>query len=322
METLEHNGATYVKVSVLAKRFNYTTDYIGQLCRQGKVEAKLVGRSWFVRESSLLDHGSDRLKVTRPAEILCKISVHTDTASISSPVSVFPQLSKHSHRHLLSGAHSVPFATDSSLYSSVLDTKYTPDTTASLPKFNYLKPIVQPVPVAEPVVLPQPVSQKISIHTETKRTEKLYFSSLPEVSLQGNLAIHNLDVEDDYVDSVPVVSEAVPFRPPVTRADISKSRSVVAQTVPPRQQLLSPRPLVQQSDAKVLPQHAVRLVHSKSAASRSKIPFFIPLMFLLSCTIAATLLSLSSLVESNGSVLNQSLQFNLAQVMESLSVLR
>jgi len=32
----------------------YTHDYISRLCRTGKVEGKLVGRSWFVVESSLV----------------------------------------------------------------------------------------------------------------------------------------------------------------------------------------------------------------------------------------------------------------------------
>lgn len=34
----------------------YAKDYVGQLCREGRVPARLVGRSWYVLESALHDH--------------------------------------------------------------------------------------------------------------------------------------------------------------------------------------------------------------------------------------------------------------------------
>ena len=208
METLEHNGATYVKVSVLAKRFNYTNDYIGQLCRQGKVEAKLVGRSWFVRESSLLEHGSDRLKNTRPNEILSKINTKSvsDSAELPTRVAIFPQLSKHSHRTLLSNAATktlIPVVSEPAEHLSSVGARYSHDSSASLPKFNYLKPIVSEV--SEQIVIePTTVSgQKIAIHTATKGTKKLYFSSLPEVSLQGNLTVPKTGSESGKMPRMP-----------------------------------------------------------------------------------------------------------------------
>ncbi len=54
------DGVKYVKASVAAKQFRYTSDYIGQLCRAQKIEAKLVGRSWFVSLESLRDHKKNR----------------------------------------------------------------------------------------------------------------------------------------------------------------------------------------------------------------------------------------------------------------------
>ncbi|HEY4504046.1 MAG TPA: hypothetical protein VJJ28_02980, partial [Candidatus Paceibacterota bacterium] len=39
-----------------AKIINYAQDYIGQLCRSEKLDCRMVGRSWFVTEESLLAH--------------------------------------------------------------------------------------------------------------------------------------------------------------------------------------------------------------------------------------------------------------------------
>ena len=34
----------------------YAKDYIGQLCREGRVPARLIGRSWYVLEAAIQDH--------------------------------------------------------------------------------------------------------------------------------------------------------------------------------------------------------------------------------------------------------------------------
>lgn len=48
------------RILISAKRAvsisGYSPDYIGQLCRENKLDCKMVGRSWFVTEDSLLKH--------------------------------------------------------------------------------------------------------------------------------------------------------------------------------------------------------------------------------------------------------------------------
>tara|TARA_B100000745_G_scaffold223426_1_gene149153 strand:+ start:5551 stop:6273 length:723 start_codon:yes stop_codon:yes gene_type:complete len=56
MKTIEIGGILYKKATEVAKDLGYTTDYIGQLCRSGKVEAEFVGRSWYVNPDSLKEH--------------------------------------------------------------------------------------------------------------------------------------------------------------------------------------------------------------------------------------------------------------------------
>ena len=46
----------YISSKRAAKITGYAKDYIGQLCREGRVPARLVGRSWYVLESAIQDH--------------------------------------------------------------------------------------------------------------------------------------------------------------------------------------------------------------------------------------------------------------------------
>lgn len=46
----------YVSSKQAAKLTGYAKDYVGQLCREGRVPARLVGRSWYVLESAISDH--------------------------------------------------------------------------------------------------------------------------------------------------------------------------------------------------------------------------------------------------------------------------
>lgn len=62
METLSIGGREFVKARKIARELGYTSDYVGQLCRSGKVDAQLVGRTWYVDKDSLLDHKENRYK--------------------------------------------------------------------------------------------------------------------------------------------------------------------------------------------------------------------------------------------------------------------
>jgi hypothetical protein len=59
----------YVSSKRAAKVTGYAKDYIGQLCREGRVPARLVGRSWYVLESAIHDHrfGNPEPKVEEAA---------------------------------------------------------------------------------------------------------------------------------------------------------------------------------------------------------------------------------------------------------------
>jgi hypothetical protein len=56
MEEIVIDDKKYLSSKRAAKVTGYAKDYIGQLCREGRVPARLVGRSWYVLESALKDH--------------------------------------------------------------------------------------------------------------------------------------------------------------------------------------------------------------------------------------------------------------------------
>ena len=65
MEALVLDGKKYTKVSKAARDLGYTSDYVGQLCRSGKVSAHLIGRSWYVDQEELSTHRTDKKRTSR-----------------------------------------------------------------------------------------------------------------------------------------------------------------------------------------------------------------------------------------------------------------
>ncbi|MCK5060206.1 MAG: helix-turn-helix domain-containing protein, partial [Candidatus Pacebacteria bacterium] len=49
-------GEKYISAKRAAEVSGYKQDYVGQLCRSGKIAATLIGRNWFVSEKSILEH--------------------------------------------------------------------------------------------------------------------------------------------------------------------------------------------------------------------------------------------------------------------------
>lgn len=58
MQELVLDGATYVPLKTAAAQSGYEKNYLGQLCRAGKVDGRLVGRNWYINLDSLDQHTS------------------------------------------------------------------------------------------------------------------------------------------------------------------------------------------------------------------------------------------------------------------------
>lgn len=69
MNTISVDGKNYVKAKEIARELGYTTDYVGQLCRAKKIDAQLVGRSWYVNEGSIRSHKQTRYRSNKQETI-------------------------------------------------------------------------------------------------------------------------------------------------------------------------------------------------------------------------------------------------------------
>ncbi|HRH24064.1 MAG TPA: hypothetical protein PK109_00525 [Candidatus Paceibacterota bacterium] len=78
MDELTIEGKLYISSKRAAKLSGYAKDYIGQLCREGRVDSKLVGRSWYVYEPSIREH---RFNDERPRGKKNQIEEKIDTQS-------------------------------------------------------------------------------------------------------------------------------------------------------------------------------------------------------------------------------------------------
>jgi len=74
MDELFFKGQRFISSKRASELTSYTKDYIGQLCRAEKIDARLVGRNWYVSESSILTHR----KKGRSDELDDREKTHTD----------------------------------------------------------------------------------------------------------------------------------------------------------------------------------------------------------------------------------------------------
>ncbi len=337
METIEFAGVAFVKVTVLAKKYRYTTDYIGQLCRSGKVEAKLVGRAWFVNEESLVNHKSDRYGATRTAEITIHKSLHSDRSeqSVIARREVHPTLSKVTARSL--GAHMSErheFSSQNGPRISV----YHKDT-------DDLKP-VGTAKVRDLKLAPEqwgdqaiPLPQKVNIVLAEKAVHNLPFDHTPEILLQGVLPVLSLDEASLYADTEPVTKLQMVSRPPeqlkeMTYPNVSVTRryqtvhkapvlakshtnqekqvleSNVSKTTPNLESVPNSKIIPEQfSPNQTVVEFRPKLVGAPK--SKSKVSFVVvPIFVGVAMIVCASIFSLTSFVESDGTVLKQSVKFN------------
>jgi hypothetical protein len=86
----------YISSKQAAKATGYAKDYIGQLCREGRVPARLVGRSWYVLESAIHDHRfGERIEQEKTARPASALSPTWESPRYeASPAETFPSLNR------------------------------------------------------------------------------------------------------------------------------------------------------------------------------------------------------------------------------------
>src|SRR3989344_1812084 len=88
---IDFEGRNFISAKDAAKLVGYVPDYVGQLARGGKLEAKMVGRAWFVSRESILKHREMNLSASgasRVADFLYGAPKAAQAKNVSVPFSV------------------------------------------------------------------------------------------------------------------------------------------------------------------------------------------------------------------------------------------
>ena len=193
MKDITINGVLYLPATTLAKEFRYTTDYIGQLCRAKKVDAQLVGRSWYVNPLSLKSHKNNKTKKVISSDITINKGVDLEVSeSDASPASTEIGIRKVEITNDRA-VKNLPIVHNNFVKRLTWQpVKYEEDGGELIPKVEKqsFKPHKVNVDLAD--------SADIAIKSSSKPT-KLVAEELPEVSLKGELKVKNID---DYFDDI------------------------------------------------------------------------------------------------------------------------
>lgn len=177
MKGVTIEGVEYLSASSLAKQFRYTTDYIGQLCRAKKVDAKLVGRTWYVNPISLTKHKTARYKKVLPPEKTQEVASEITLSRTKIDPEVF--ISKHQKTAAISQPN----------FARRIDwkpLKYEPDEVELLPKVSQNKN------QSHEIKLNLAEAKSVTVKNQSTKT-KLVAEDLPTVSLKGKLTIESLN---------------------------------------------------------------------------------------------------------------------------------
>lgn len=186
METVVLDGKEYTKASVVAKRFQYTADYLGQLCRGKKVDARVVGRTWFVHIPSLEQHRQQKY-----ANLRKETDVKTVDNSIAPTSDMgLKKYTKRVQMPLRSVSKTIHFSsTTPPAKEQHLSVKYESDDTSLVPKINK-------VPKVTLLKINPADSEKLTVRASEQKHATLLPEPLPEVYLRGKVQVTDIPDED------------------------------------------------------------------------------------------------------------------------------
>jgi hypothetical protein len=221
MQYLVFDNRKYVKAKDAAKKFRYTADYMGQLCRSGKVEARTVGRQWYVYVDSITAYQKTKhaLQKQQAKTLHTRVSKNTDEVHRTTDVPrkvVKPVLRTKTLRVLTDARKSVSTSTPSSYHSdqsqnniSIIRVNDTDE--------SHTAHIHRP---SKQDVVATPVKKVINIQSNANPAITLFKSEkVKEIRLSGSVAVERIA---SHVNQ----SNATENFKIVTKADISETEAV------------------------------------------------------------------------------------------------
>ena len=195
MEVVIFEGKEYTKASVLAARFRYTPDYLGQLCRGKKVDARLVGRAWYISLDSLNHHREGRYKsvIVKSKDKAYGVPIKTEESLVSkipsknylSRIDVEPILKKKT----------VAIFKNKNGNLTEFPVKYEADDYSLIPRVNKNS-------VSKNVVITQADAEKLKVHKQEAAHTMFKAEPLPEVYMKGKISVAGLEEATESLSEV------------------------------------------------------------------------------------------------------------------------
>lgn len=170
MDQLEFGGKIYISSKRAAQISGYAKDYIGQLCRADKLDCKLVGRTWYVREESIYSHkrgtaegvSADEAPLDNTLEAVEEMPEEVDPgiASEETPVAIrTANAATHGHH----GAYTAVKDAEKPRTSNLVQTRSRSE--AEISGKTFVHRIERPVSDAEPEIAQDPMNTHSAVST-------------------------------------------------------------------------------------------------------------------------------------------------------------
>ena len=206
MEVVIFEGKEYTKASVLAARFRYTSDYLGQLCRGKKVDARLVGRAWYINLDSLNHHRDGRYKnvIVKSKDKAYDVPIKIEE-SLASKIPSKNYLSRIDVEPILKKKTVALFKNKNGNLTE-FPVKYETDDYSLIPRVNKNS-------VSRNVVITQADAEKLKVHKEEAAHTMFKAEPLPEVYLKGKISVAGLE------EAMEALPEVIPSSSEVSKIE-------------------------------------------------------------------------------------------------------
>ncbi|MGD0328641.1 MAG: hypothetical protein ABSB00_02940 [Minisyncoccia bacterium] len=189
----------YVSSKRAAKMTGYAKDYIGQLCREGRVPARLIGRNWYVLEAAIQDHkfGKTEIKSKEPVKAISPALAGTPVLSPTwespryeaSSEELLPSMNrlKDTEKDIVSDDTSVNNEGKQNISEHIQDSWK-----AWFDRFNHMGDAVEPIVSTMPEV-PEKIEEKpeieesANINVPIHALYRPFYQSPPEELLPRNI---------------------------------------------------------------------------------------------------------------------------------------
>ncbi len=93
MDELQISGRRFISSRRIAKENGYTSDYVGQLIRGGKVTGQKVGRAWYVDAESFDKYlGGESAVIAPIVQEIPKVAVEPEPVVVAEPIKIVEEV--------------------------------------------------------------------------------------------------------------------------------------------------------------------------------------------------------------------------------------